>query len=157
MFSVQSWSWPGCESANINSQLKWVQKRTKAGTFTEELWDSYAGLCTKLLPLTGKAGREFKNYERSKWKKQQSICCQMSAAIVFICIRKLMAEENFVFPPAAKHHWKLSYPSSLHSVTTGLLPEFQYSLEHWSSPDLSRFDSRSPCSVSNPQLSVIKI
>jgi len=63
----------------------------KADNFTEGLWDSCAGLCTKLLSLTGKAVREFENYERAKWEKQHpdaepllsNVCCH-----VFICIGK---------------------------------------------------------------------
>lgn len=114
-----------------------------------------------LLPLPDNAGREMEATKQQGSEKNnpqlQSLCSQMSTDIAFIFTGKLMAEENFNFPLAAKHHWRLSYLQQPSVCTTVLLPEFQYALLHWSSRALTMFNSRNTCSVSNLQLSMIKM
>lgn len=113
------------------------------------------------LPLSGNAGRKMKAVKQQGSGKTsiqiQSLCCQMSADIVFVFRGKLKGEENFNFPIAITCHWRKSYLQLSSGYITVLLPKMQYVLLYWASPDLIRFDTRNTCTVNNPQLSVIKI
>lgn len=65
--------------------------------------------CLCLVTLEGK-WKLWNSREVGKNSNQlQSLCCQMSADIIFIFTGKLMAEENFNFPLAAKCHLRLSH------------------------------------------------
>lgn len=112
------------------------------------------------LPLPGNAARKMKAMKQQGSGKNsiqiQSLCCQTSADIVFVFRGKLMREENFNFPLAIIFHWRKSYLQLSSWCITVLLPEMQFVLLYWSSPDLIRCDTRNTCTVNNPQLSVIK-